>query len=684
MDIAAKSRTGDGQSEGSFVRPPTPIHDFRPDIDGLRSIAVIPVVLFHAGVSGFSGGFIGVDVFFVISGFLITGILLRSIHDRTFSIRGFYERRIRRILPALGLVLAVSTVAALIIYDPETLKDYGKSLLSVSLFGSNFYFWKSVGYFAAHADVQPLLHTWSLAVEEQFYIFYPLLLWLLVRYKIRIRTVIAVIAAVSLALSIYATQHAPGANFYLLPTRAWELMVGGLLAASPKVELSKVVRQGSAIVGLVVIAACVFFYNGKMPFPGLSAIPPALGTALVIFSGHNERNEGYGLLRAAPLVAIGRASYSFYLWHFPALAFAAYLAAGKVSPMHGFVISVFCLGAALLTLRFLEDPVRRSRRARSVFLPLAGMAVIGVCGLAIAASNGFPSRLPKASLAAADAPLDKTVHHMECMSVDNAIVPPSNACLLGDKAATPHVLLWGDSHAMVAATAMEASALRNEASFLFAAAADCPPGIGFEISPQFVANLTTTRSYRYCGEYNREMMTRALRPDISTVVLAARWSNWRIDEPANATEENLDIRLEQSGRVAPHGGNHIIFEHGFTRLVDELTKSGKKVVIVGPMPEPQFDVPRLLYVQRFGFAPRAEDITRVQYERRHARILGYFGQVRAKYPVIFIEPADRLCNDKTCAVSDAQGPRYFDHNHLTVRVAKEISPLFDRIFFRTK
>ena len=683
MDIAAQSEPN-REPVSSFVRPPTPTHDFRPDIDGLRAIAVIPVVLFHAGISGFSGGFIGVDVFFVISGFLITGILLRSIHDRTFSIRGFYERRIRRILPALTLVLAVSTAVALLVYDPDTLISYGKSLLSVSLFGSNFYFWKSVGYFAAHADVQPLLHTWSLAVEEQFYIFYPLLLWALVRFRIRIRTIIAVIAAVSLALSIYATTHAPGANFYLLPTRAWELMVGGLLAASPKIELSRMMRQVTALAGLIIICACVYVYDGTMSFPGLTAVPPVLGTALVIFSGHNERNEGSALLRTAPLVAVGRASYSFYLWHFPALAFGAYLAAGTVSPTSGFILSLLSLGAALLTLRFVEDPVRRSRKSSAVVLPLAGMAFMGICGLALAVSSGLPSRLPAASLAAANAPRDKTVHHMECMSVDNAIVPPSKACLLGDKKAAPHVLLWGDSHAMVTATAMEAAALRRRASFLFAAAADCPPGLGFSISPNFVASLTTTPSYRFCGDYNSQMMDRALQPDISTVVLSARWSNWRIDEPPNPTEEDLDIRLSEGGRDAPHGGNHQVFERGFTRLVAELTEAGKKVVIVGPVPEPQFDVPKLLYVQRFGFAPSIKDVSREDYERRHARILAYFRQLSAQYPVTFVEPVDRLCRGTVCPGSDAQGPRYFDHNHLSVRVAKEVSPLFDPIFIRTE
>ena len=221
-------------------RPRSPSHasaDFRKDIDGLRAIAVLPVVLFHAGIPGFSGGFIGVDVFFVISGFLITGILLRSINEGNYSIRHFYERRIKRILPALSLVLFVSTVIALIVYLPETLTNYGKSLASVSVFSSNFFFWKSIGYFAEPADAQPLLHTWSLAVEEQFYIFYPLLLWLLAKRALDVRRTLLIIAAGSLALSIYATFGHTGANFYLLPTRAWELMVGGLIAASPRVEL---------------------------------------------------------------------------------------------------------------------------------------------------------------------------------------------------------------------------------------------------------------------------------------------------------------------------------------------------------------------------------------------------------------------------------------------------------------
>lgn len=651
--------------------------DFRRDIDGLRAVAVLPVVLFHAGIPGFSGGFIGVDVFFVISGFLITGILLRSIADGNYSIRHFYERRIKRILPALSLVLFVSTLVALIVYLPETLRNYGKSLASVSVFGSNFFFWKSIGYFAEAADAQPLLHTWSLAVEEQFYIFYPLLLWLLAGRVRDIRKVLLLIAGASLALSIYATFGHSGANFYLLPTRAWELMVGGVIAASPRIELRPQFRSLLAIGGIVMIAACVVMYSSKTPFPGAAAIPPVLGTALVVLSGHNRSNEGYAFLGAPPLVVVGRASYSFYLWHFPALAFASYLTAGKLPLFSALTVCAGSLLAALLTLQFLEDPVRRSKSKRAVILPLAAMAALGAAGAAIAFSNGLPERIPASSLALVAVQNDKELHHKECMSLDTTIVPPSHACLLGDRTKPPHLLLWGDSHAMVTATSMEAAAKRTGASFLFDATADCPPGIGFEISQKFLVTMTRTPAYRYCGQYNREMLDRAMAPDIRTVVISSRWTNWRVDAPLIDGGEALDIRLEKDGRAAAKGGNAPIFEQGFSDLVRQLTSAGKRVVIVGPLPEPHNDVPKLLYVQRFGLATPPAPVSRAEYERRHARILPYFRALAAKYPVTVVEPANVLCAGGSCPIVDQDGPRFFDDNHLTARVARELAPLYE-------
>jgi peptidoglycan/LPS O-acetylase OafA/YrhL len=657
--------------------------DFREDIDGLRAVAVLPVVLFHAGIPGFSGGFIGVDVFFVISGFLITGILLRSLNEGAYSIRHFYERRIKRILPALSLVLFVSTLVALIVYLPETLTNYGKSLASVSVFGSNFFFWKSIGYFAEQPEAQPLLHTWSLAVEEQFYIFYPLLLWLLAKRAIDVRKALLLVGAISLALSIYAMGAQKGANFYLLPTRAWELMVGGVIAASPRFDLRPQLRSALAIAGILVIGACVVLYTEKTPFPGLGAIPPVLGTALVVLSGHNSTNDGFRPLRSPPIVLVGRASYSFYLWHFPALAFAVYLTAGKLPLQSALIVCAGSLLAALLTLKLLEDPVRRSRTKRAVVLPLVAMAALGMTGAAIGFSNGLPERIPAASLAVASAQNDETVHHKECMSLDRTIVPPSKACLLGDQSKLPHVLLWGDSHAMVTATSMEAAAVNQKASFLFAATADCPPGLGFEVSQQFLSTMTSAPSYRYCGMYNRDMLALALTPGVRTVVISSRWTNWRLDEPLIDGGEAPDVRLEKDGRAADHGANKLVFKQGFAELVERLTSEGKNVVIVGPLPEPRNDVPKLLYVRRFGLAPRPDPVSRPEFERRHAQIIGHFRELAARYPVSFIEQVDSLCPGGSCPIHDRGVPRFFDDNHLTVRVAKELAPLY-RPLFETK
>lgn len=659
---------------------------YRADIDGLRAVAVLPVVLFHAGLPGFSGGYVGVDVFFVISGYLIAGILLADLERGTYSIRRFYERRIRRIFPALATVVAATLAAGAVLLTPAALVEVGRSALAVGAFASNFFFWKSVDYFADAHAVQPLLHTWSLAVEEQFYIVFPPLLAFIVRRRWPVVPILATLAALSFVGAAALVFVKPSATFYLPFTRAWELLAGVLIAAgaAPK-GVSSTMRGWAGTVGILLILVPIALYTSRTPFPGLAAIPPVLGTALFIWSGEAGPTAAGRLLSARPIVAIGLISYSLYLWHVPIFSYAGYLTGGAMTAIGACAAVAASFALAWASYRFVETPFRGGRGFRVGRPVLAGMAamvlVIGTAGVLVAA-GGWPLRLDARGLTLVNAAADKDRMHRECLSVGDTIVPPARACRLGMADAKPRVLLWGDSHAMVTATAMEDAAKGRHAAFLFAATADCPVGLGFEIDQGFERKLTSAAAYRYRGAYNRAMLRLALSdPAIERVVLSSRWTNWRIGEPANPAESNVDVRLRDDGGVARSGvDNAAIFERGFRSLLAALRDGGKQVFVVGPVPEPAFNVPERLFVERFGTLPRTGPMPYDRYEQRHRRILRLFKKVDGEGLATFIRPATVLCRDGDCPLEADGAPNFFDHNHLTIRAARRTALLYDPVF----
>ncbi len=293
-------------------QPHAPGSRYRPDIDGLRALAILPVLLFHYRVPGFWGGFVGVDVFFVISGYLIAGLITGEMRDGRFSILEFYERRVRRIFPALFLVLLASTVAAAFLLFPSDFSRYAKSLFATAFFASNIEFWRELGYFDISAEMKPLLHLWSIAVEEQFYVLFPAILLLVSgRSKARALVTVSLILVASLAFSIYAVKAGPAFAFYMLPSRAWELMLGAVVAIGAFPSVSRPYREALAGVGVAMIAASVFLYTKATPFPGAAALLPCVGTALVIYAGQAATSVN-AALSTRPLVFVGLISYSLF------------------------------------------------------------------------------------------------------------------------------------------------------------------------------------------------------------------------------------------------------------------------------------------------------------------------------------------------------------------------------------
>lgn len=605
---------------------------YRRDIDGLRALAILPVLLFHAHVPGFSGGYVGVDIFFVISGYLITGIIAREVDDRRFSLARFYERRFRRIMPALALMILVVLGGAAWLYLPGDLEGVPRSALAATLFASNLWFFTDTGYFSGGADVKPLLHTWSLAVEEQYYIGFPILLMLLARHAPRWRTgVVAAIAAGSLALAIVMQRDTSGFTFYLLPTRAWELFAGALLAlgAAPVVR-ARWLREAIAGCGLVAIVLAVALYDRTTTFPGVTALPPVLGAAALIHAAPGTRIGR--MLGWRPLVGLGLISYSLYLWHWPLIVFTEYATDLPLSGGTQVAVIAASLLAGTLSWRFIERPFRDSGRvpARAIFLFTgAAMGLLCVLALALLAMGGWPSRFAPRVLAQMAGQQDFAPTRKQC---HDTFMRNATPCVLG-AAVPPDAMLWGDSHGVELAYALSLDAKAQNRSLIERTTSSCPPVLGYEAKDA------------RCAAANQAAYD-AIRadPGIRRVYLAAFWANGVFDDPA--------------------------FVRQLDRTIAAIRGLGRQVVLIGPVPPQPFDVPRrLAHLAQAGQLEQARGIDRAHVKARTVHLRALFARWQAR-GVSLIDPVAALCPTGTCAIERDGRPLYFDSHHLSTAGAR--------------
>lgn len=428
---------------------------YRSDIDGLRALAVAVVVLFHLRTGVFGGGYVGVDVFFVISGFLITGVIDKEVGEGCFSILAFYERRARRILPALFLTTAAVVVVGWFLFLPDEYRELGSRVVAVAAFASNLLFWRQADYFAGPVDMEPLLHTWSLAVEEQFYIVWPLLLLVLARFggagRARVtRWVVTGGALVSFALSVALIDVDRTGDYYLLPTRAWELAAGAMLALGvvPPVR-GRGPAEVLAAAGLALILASAVLLGRTSVFPGVNALWPVLGSALLIHADTGHVTRVGRVLGARPMVAIGLISYSLYLIHWPIIVFVKYQLLRDPTPLETLAMLVAMIGLAWLSWRFVERPFRNRHRFRRWTI-LGGSAVaimvLVAAGLVMFRTNGLPFRFPGVAPRVVDATHEEA--NATCfLNGRSADHWSGTGCFLVPPNGGPNTLLWGDSHA---------------------------------------------------------------------------------------------------------------------------------------------------------------------------------------------------------------------------------------------
>jgi len=653
--------------------------NYRKDIDGLRAISVLAVLLNHAGIGIFSGGFIGVDVFFVISGYLITTIIVRDILANEFSLIRFYERRIRRILPALFVVVAFTVALCTIMYDAEKFRDFGKSVIATTLFVSNINFWKESGYFDVTSQLKPLLHTWSLAVEEQFYIFFPLFMFVLYRYaKKFFPFILAATAIISFGLAVHETSSDQSAAFYLAQMRAWELLVGSMLALNLiPTELGKKYSNIIGIVGLAMIAIPIFQYTESTKFPGLAAITPVLGAALVLFSGMDGKSLVARFLSLPPLVFIGKISYSLYLWHWPLIIFVKYYMIRQLTPVEVGILLVASILISALSWRFVETPFRSKNfiSTRQIFaFGASGMALMFFAGGAVYYFKGFPERQGLEHLVN-DNRREEAWLFKECNINYNDNTETITPCEVGDKSQSPTFIIIGDSHAPTYGKAIHKSAEENGISGLLTYANGCPTLVNM-IRNSEIGDMPCVKYNHMVFSYLKE------HPEIHTIILVSRWTMW-LEGSLYKQEEGVNPQLTDALDEAPSkASEEYLFTLGLERTIEALGELNRNVIVVAPLPEIGYDVPSANFIaSRTGrdvnqlIAPSLEE-----YFARNQKTFAILKSFEEEYGIQIIEPWKVLCTNGKCRIAINGIPLYNDDDHLSIFGSELITPIFDPLF----
>ncbi len=645
---------------------------YRKELDGIRAVAVLSVVFYHAGLPFLSGGYIGVDIFFVLSGYLITSIIYKQINANCFSFSDFYWRRFRRILPALFFMMAVVAVVGAKVFDPVMFKNFGTSIWTTALFSSNIYFWSEAGYFQKAAELKPLLHTWSLGVEEQYYIFFPFLMIFINKWFPKsFVQILAIVGISSLLLSAVAVYYKPIASFYLLPTRLWELLIGSLIAVSTLSNLkNRITINCISWAGFVLLLFPIFFYSKETLFPGLTALVPCLGTGLIIWSLNNNHNTVLKrMLGFAPVAFVGRVSYSFYLWHWPALIISQYYALTKLTVADKMIV----LGAAFVISCFsyyiIEKPFRENfsifPKNRMLKISVISILVFSVYGLFIVKLDGLPQRF--------DMKLDNIIQAQEDKSFFNSSSCNNftlenrerEFCRMGTKNPKEKVdfLLWGDSHAGAIAPVFDAVARNLGLNGKLAVWSGCPPLLG-------VQRQTTVQNFN-CLTDRRLVRDYILKEkSLKTVFLIARWGFY---------VENSVYGDETVGKVLAVQYNHkdvtqhdLMIAEALDETVSWLISLGKKVVLIMPVPEVGFDVPTTLAKHVIRGDNSEIRPTLIDYQNRQNKFLKLGLTISKKHNIDLIYPHEILCGPKYCEIIKDGYPNYFDDDHLSIHGAMQL------------
>ncbi len=602
---------------------------YRLDIAGLRAIAILGVLIFHISAFHLPGGFVGVDIFYVISGYLITDHIWRDLQAGKFSIAGFYLKRIRRLYPALFVMLAVVSVTVYTTYLPVDTAQYGSSLLASTLYVSNFFFYSQSDYFNSDLATSPLLHTWSLSVEEQFYLLFPLLMLMVFkRPKGKILWILIGGALVSAIASQWALSWDASAAFFISPFRFWQLLAGSAIVFMPKPTFANIlIPEGMAAVGLTAIAFCMLAFSDRTPFPGANALVPTLGAALAIYAGQQPGLATSRLISIAPARFFGQISYSLYLWHWPVLAIYRYRVSSSLNPVEKLALLLACIALGYLSFRFIEKTTRSlSISAEKPWLKwVATLATLAGVGAGVALMGGAPDRYSAeiqrlSAFAARNQRLHARPH--DCyLSFQNQGVDEFDfdACL-ALKAGAKTVLLMGDSHAFHLAQAL--SQTNPKTHFALAIASGCRP-------------VLAGKGTKMCRDF-RERVFNDYIPSrrYDTIILSGRWS----------AEEAKGI-AETVKHLSPHAG---------------------AIIVSGPVIEYALPLPRLLAFSAMK-GDSGESITEFRLSERIQTIDSVMRTALVGTPAKYFSVYDTMCPKGSCTtVTSDKMPVQWDYGHLTL------------------
>lgn len=643
--------------------------EYRADIDGLRAIAVLSVIFFHLNIIGFSGGFVGVDVFFVISGYLISSIILNDIHYGNFSITRFYERRIRRIFPALYTVIAFTIIVGFFLLDANTFELFGKSVTATSFFSSNILYWRESGYFSPKLT-NPLLHTWSIAVEEQFYIFFPLLLISINSFfKARYLTLLLGICIISFLISVNYVYFHKVATFYLLPTRAWELLFGAILSLQvlPKLK-SNGYRNFVSLAGLSLILFSIGFYSESTLFPGPSALAPVLGAGFIIYSGFGSGTSIVKkYLSLSPIVFIGLISYSLYLWHWPLTVFVKYMIFRNLTIVDkiGIILASFII--SVLSHKFIEQPFRMQEplipNRKKIIGLSAGMTIIfSIIGTVIYLQKGIPSRYPEAEAFVKESRTD----YQENATIENknqidGLQVEFIKKTIGMKKGNPSFLIWGDSHAEYLSTGLSELGKKYQLMGYVISRGGVKPLLGMDYYGILLNDVQ--------NKYNQSVIDFIkVRPEIKTVILAGMWSH----------EESL---IDVSGEYLDRKKFSFFLRVGLLRTVKTILKMGRNIIVVCDVPWLKEDPNRILYIsRRFNTEPDFKQITPTfdDYQDTNKDMMLILKDLEKFTNVSIVHPESLFFKTKAYnMVMSHNKTLYSDYNHLTKIGSRFISPAFE-------
>lgn len=642
---------------------------YRPEIDGLRALAVVPVILFHAGVDAFQGGYVGVDVFFVISGYLITALIYREMMTGRFSLLRFYERRARRILPALLTVCALCIPFAWWWLLPDDLEMFSQSLIATNLFASNIFFWRTVGYFSAPAEMTVLLHTWSLAVEEQFYLLFPLGLMMLHRLSRHVLLgVMLLVCLASLALAEWGVHHHATASFYLLPTRVWEFMAGAMAAL--------LLHEGrwpflgrwngvAALLGVAMIVSAVLAFNEEVYTPGVLTLVPVLGTCLVILFAGRDDLAGR-LLSLSPVVGLGLISYSAYLFHQPVLVFARERLMQPLTPWDIIGLCLLILVLSVLSWRFVEQPLRNRKlvgNRQVVQGSVAATLALVTFGLFASVTGGMPERMAPEIVVTAEKKYDMDERANACQVFPGSLPSTYTFCIF-NVGSDRLVAVWGDSHATPLVENFARELAQKGYGVKELIHTNCLPFVGYQRSDDQPS----------CTRFNEKSLEHLTHADeVEYVVMLARFTlqieGSQFDNGEGGVELGKPLKALPTAPFNTEKERMTLLKEGARRTIETLIDSGRRVVLVYPVPEVGWDLPKYIAKSQLYEEPipRPVSTSHEVFRQRVKNSYEFLDSLGENEALLRVKPELLFCNnqiEERCVAEMEEDLLYYDESHL--------------------